>query len=83
MTQCDGCGWWCGVVFHTHGKVEAQVSIRGGVQVGSAHPSATLPFENQGSARLKFSTLGPINGSFYVPAGLEIQRFGLVRKISQ
>lgn len=32
--------------FHTHGKVEAEVSIRRGVEVGGAHPPPALPLKN-------------------------------------
>lgn len=41
MTKYDGWG-----IFHTHGKVEAEVSIRRGVDVGGAHSSPPLLLKN-------------------------------------
>lgn len=54
--------------FHTHGKVEAQVSIRRGVEVGGANSPPALPVKHQRRARLNLSALGPVDGALYVPA---------------
>lgn len=68
LSQINDKVWWMRD-FHTHGKVEAEVSIRRGVEVGGAHIPPALLFKNQGWAWLNISTLGPIDSSLYVPAG--------------
>lgn len=54
--------------FRTHGEVEAQVSVGGGVQVGRAHPPPPFLLKHQSRARLDLSTLSPVDSAFNVPA---------------
>lgn len=60
----------------THGEVEAQVSVGGGVQKGRAHSSPAFLLKDQRQSRLNLTALHPKHSAIYVPAEDKKRRGG-------